>query len=565
MTDEIWPAARTDRRRRILRLATGAAVFVGIVARLSVFVWTDPWGPHQPDEHILPLDALALWEGITPREIGWPASTTRIVLSAVAASQWLVSEGRDAWSHRAEPDQALEHVAVWIGKRYVDPTPLYQLGRTTSIVTGILQVIAVVWMLNQWTGPGGIAMGTLGAAMAPVLVAYSQYVLADITGLLFATIALALSAKVTSRRMIVAGILIGLAASSKFHFGIWLLTPLLAIWLSREMSAAEKLRLSFYVVGIAAWIGLMFVPWFLINPLLALKEFVGVVLVKVGHGASLNHVATNAETIYGGFGALTYVGALVGASTLRRRDMPRMVPVLVPVVFGTVALFASAIVFDRYGIVLLPGVAVLAASGWDKAFLSERRSLRTLATLAATACIVFTLASLVRAQQIIAEIDVDSLTRQWVLAHVPRGSRVAVYDEDNAFLPRSNAQLRQCVEHVGTLQAYREKWLVEGVETSIGDEKPMQSMVLNDETYLAYWCRRELQVQRDPGFYVLTYHPGRRFGAVLERDVIEEFRNGGHAITGGVDFLVMNRPIDVGMAPAAVLRTRRGQRVIYRR
>ncbi len=59
------------------RLALAAVLLLAVLARMSVVTWSDPWGPHHPDEHILPLEALALWEGITPREVGWPGSTTR--------------------------------------------------------------------------------------------------------------------------------------------------------------------------------------------------------------------------------------------------------------------------------------------------------------------------------------------------------------------------------------------------------------------------------------------------------------------------------------------------------
>ena len=90
-------------------------------------------------------------------------------------------------------------------------------------------------------------------------------------------------------------------------------------------------------------------------------------------------------------------------------------------------------------------------------------------------------------------------------------------------------------------------------------------MVLNDETYLAYWCQRELEVQPDPGYIVVPYHDGVRFGAFQERTVLSEFRDETTAETGGVDVLVTNRPVDTGRSPAQVFRTERGQRLIYLR
>src|SRR5438045_9752774 len=84
-------------RRRALQLALIATFVIGAAIRADVVMWSDPWEPHHPDEHILPLEALASWEGITPREIGWPGSTTRLVVSAAAASRCLAQDGSALW------------------------------------------------------------------------------------------------------------------------------------------------------------------------------------------------------------------------------------------------------------------------------------------------------------------------------------------------------------------------------------------------------------------------------------------------------------------------------------
>jgi hypothetical protein len=544
---------------------TAALVAVGILARLSIFTWSAPWTPHQADEHILPLDALALWEGITPREVGWPASTTRLVLSAGSAVLWFVDEGRGAWAHRHEPDLALQSVTMWIGQHYVDPAPLYKLGRWTSIITGVLYVVATAWALGQWAGPAGAAIGTLAAAIGPLQVVYSQFCLADITGLLFATWLAGLAANPTPRRVVGMAALAGLAASSKFHFGLWLLTPLLSVWLHPSMARERKWRAVLVTLVMAAWVIVTFVPWFWVNPLLALKEFAGVVLVKVGHGASPRRIIANTGVIFGGLGAIVWVGGLVAAATVDRREFRRVLPLFVPLALGTLALITSETVFDRYGLFLLPGLTVLAALGWDARLTTGSAGVRAAAAALAGVSVVWTLTSLVQAERVAGEVDVDVVAREWILGHVARGSRVAIHDEDNAFLPRAAVQLHACVDHLGTLDAYREKWLTEGITSAVDRAQPMRSMVLNDETYLAYWCHRELDVQPDAGYIVVPYHNGPRFGTFPEADVVREFRTGNAAITGGVDVLVMNRPIDVGKPPAQIFRTARGQRVLYQR
>src|SRR5262245_61170738 len=96
MTEGASDAPAALRRQRPFRLAVAALLIAGVLIRCSVLLWSDPWGPHHPDEDILPLEAMALWEGITPREVGWPASTTRVLLSGIQAVQWAVARGQSA-------------------------------------------------------------------------------------------------------------------------------------------------------------------------------------------------------------------------------------------------------------------------------------------------------------------------------------------------------------------------------------------------------------------------------------------------------------------------------------
>ena len=147
---------------------------------------------------------------------------------------------------------------------------------------------------------------------------------------------------------------------------------------------------------------------------------------------------------------------------------------------------------------------------------------------------------------------------------VPPGSRAAMRDENNARLPRTAEQLRQCAAYVEQPEAWREKWSVEGVTARDSLSMPMQAVLLNDERFNAFWCRRELETETtDTGYWIVPYHDDRRFGAVLERDAIAEFRTQSREVTGGVDVLVTNRPVDVGRPPVQQFRTERGERMIY--
>lgn len=560
--------ALTERPRTRWRLAAvvalSAVLGIGMAVRLTVFTWQDPFGPHHPDEAILPLESLALWEGVTPREVGWPASTTRIALSAAHAVQWLSSQPTPLATAQ-EPVRVMASMAQWVGARYSDPAPLYRLDRAMMVAIGTLQLAALAWALKQWLGPAATIVGTLAVAIAPLPVAYSQYVLADMTGVLFATLIAGLASRPNAERVMTMGALSGLAAASKFHFGIWLLAPVCCIWLDRGMPFANRWRLTLATVAAAFAVIVMLVPWVWLNPFLAAKEFAGVVLVKVASGGHLPPILANIWTLLDGLGAIVLAGAAVGLIAVASAPARSTVPLLVPSVLAICALAASGIVFDRYGLVVLPGLAVIAGIGWETALLHRQRFVRAAALVALLVSLGVTVGALIDTQRTASEVDVDVLTRNWIMANVERGKRIARYDEDSTPLPRTPEQLRACVDAPTTSAAYVEKLRLVGMSGDGADAEPMRSAVLNDELFRAHWCRRELGSQRDSGFYITPYHSEPRFGAVLERDALADFRSGSKDATGGVDVLVMNRLVDVGVQPAAVFRTRRGQRVVYSR
>lgn len=557
---------RATPSRLTLRIALTIVLLLGVVVRGSVVLWDFPWEPHHPDEHILPLEAVALWEGVTPREVGWPASTTRLLLSAVSAGKWIAEQGTVAWRSRSQPERVLTTVTGWIGAQYVDPSSLYRLGRTVSMLTGVLQLIALAWILRGWVGPIGVVVGTCAVAVSPMAVLHSQYVLADIAGVLFATMAMGRNQRPEPWRVVAMAVCAGLAATSKFHFGLWVLTPVLAVWLARG-STGRPGKWTLTVLGSAVflWTVVTLFPWAWTNPVLALKEFLGVVAIKVGTApASPGQFLSNLALLFSSEGALLWAGALLGCMFLRRDDWRRLAPIAVPVALGAVILARSAIVFERYSLVMLPGLAVLAAVGWERALAATHRPLRLGMIALLVVATTSTFVSLLSAERAAGEADVDVLVRQWVLAHVPRGTRIAIHDENNALLPRSAAQLRACSTDNESSDGYQKKWQTLGLAAPPEGVEPMRSMLMNDEFAYAYWCRRELQAQRDPGFFVVRYHNDLRSNAVLERDAIAEFLTGTTTASGGIDVLVVNRPIAAGRDPVQVMTTR-GVRLIYQR
>jgi hypothetical protein len=333
---------------------------LGAGVRLNVLRWEAPFTPHHPDEAILPLEAVALWEGITPREVGWPASTTRLLLSGTFAVRWAADRSSQAAAGGAMG--VVDDIAARIGAQYVDSTSLFRTARGLMIAIGLLQLAALVWALRQWTGWAGTLTATLGAAIAPLAVSHSQYVLADMTGVLFATLIVGLAGRpATMSRVLGMAALTALAASSKFHFAIWLLAPLGVIWFSAA-TLPVKFRQTAGMLAVFAGVLVALVPWLWLNPVLFVKEFAGVVLVKVASSTPVPPVR-NAVEILRGLGAVTLVGALLGVAIAARRRMRELLAIAIPVAMAIAALTGSAIVFDRYGLVVLPGLSLLTAIG----------------------------------------------------------------------------------------------------------------------------------------------------------------------------------------------------------
>ena len=196
--------------------------------------WESPWTPHHFDEHILPYEALGLWEGVTPREVGWPAAPSRLALSAAYAGR-LMAEERGALASADNPEGVMAAVALWIGRRIADGAPLYAIGRTVTALFGLLQVVLAMLAARAWLGKESTLFAGVLAAVAPIAVTHSQLVLSDIAGACFTTLLLAWMpcAAANLRQAPRLGVVAGLAAASKFHYGIWLLLPLAVFWTRR--------------------------------------------------------------------------------------------------------------------------------------------------------------------------------------------------------------------------------------------------------------------------------------------------------------------------------------------
>ena len=538
------------------RWALLAILATGIVLRVSFVVpgvWQQPWTPHHFDEHILPFEALGLWEGVTPREVGWPGSTVRAALSAVYGVRMLWDERR-ALAAARDPEAVLAPVARWSGERVPDAARLYQLGRVVVAAFGILQVVFIAQAASVWLGRRTMALAAAVAAVSPQAVVLSQVVLADIAGACFASLLLAVLPRLWTHRSsaLWLGVLAGLAAASKLHFGVWLVLPVVGCWMPEwQVSRGERATATLTVL---AGFGLTFlglVPWLWLDPVLALKELAGVALVKVGSGAGVPGVVRHLGVLFGGLGWLSVVCAVPGLLVfVRSRYGPRIA--VVGVVLGTaVVLSASAMVFERYGLVLLPGVVLLATAGLDRVL----RHIPRLGTgTAAALVLVAGLPQTVLAVNQISRRNSYHLAHAWMMAHLPDGASVVIYSEDNQYLPRASSQLAACASYVWSDAAYQEKLATNDLGSSGSAGLPMRLAVLNDEFFHAFWCSRELLAVQSPAFHVYRFHADKRFQTLGVETVRAEFLAGLTDRSRGFDAVLAHWPLFPEIEPAVTFK-----------
>ena len=535
-------------------------VAIGLALRALVVFWSVPLTPHHPDERILSFEAIGLWEGVTPREVGWPASTTRLALSGAHAVQFVAERGTAVWARRGNAGAALAEVARWIGDRFVDEAPIFLVARTVCIAIGLLQLVAMGWTATRLLTATGAVLAAAVCALAPLAVSHSQFVLADISGVLCATLAIGLIAGAGPPRVGAAGFLAGCAAASKFHFGLWLIPVLVVAWHNGHPGRRVNLLLTALVAFALAI--LLLVPWFWLNPILALKELGGVVGVKVGSGARPFEWPVHFVTLTSGLGVLAWVPLLLRPRALTRQAGVLGRTILWTTLAGFAILVTSQIVFDRYSLVVLPGVALLAGAACAELCELPAVRWRTISRGLVAALALITLTETLVSQRRVGEAAVDWDVQQWILHHVAYDRRVALHDEFTQYLPQRADQLAACATDISTRQAYRDKLRVNGI-TGTGELEPVRSAILNDEYFTAYWCRREMAVSSG-GYVLRPYHDGDRFHTLTTSEAIARL-----AIPAdrpeAIDVLVLAYALPAGQTPAAVFERRAGRRVIYAR
>jgi 4-amino-4-deoxy-L-arabinose transferase-like glycosyltransferase len=334
-----------------------------------------------------------------------------------------------------------------------DPTEVYTLSRVAVAVLGVL----ALWLLYATAARlFGRAAGLLAAAIEAVAflpVFYSHLALNDVPTLAPLTLSLLGSAGVLrkgrKRDYALAGIGLGLACATKYTAGI-ALVPLLAAVGARLLAGhsgarpridrATALRVA---LGVALAALLAFAAFFAANPfwLLDYKSF----HAELVHQSSLSAEAQGKLgapkeggfvyylwSLSWGLGWLPALAALGGALAIwRRRPALGWLLVPAPVLF-LVFMGLQGRYFGRWLMPVLPLLCPLAAffalwaAAWLAAAIGPRRKAVGLVAAGVLAALLLAqgLAYSVHSGLVLARADTRNVTREWMLAHVPRRARI---------------------------------------------------------------------------------------------------------------------------------------------
>lgn len=246
--------------------------------------------------------------------------------------------------------------------------------RIVSVLAALLTIIAVYWLTRQVLGKTAALVGSAFLATMPLHVLHSHYGTVDVTQTFFVTLCLLFSVRAIQRHnwkdCAWAGIMAGLAASTKYNGAAVIVVPLAATFLSGNdnSSTAERgykwpVRLLIIVFGAA-------IAFLLTSPytVLAWSEAKRDILFEMQHMRTGEPLALLAEPcgllfhlknlLAPGVG-LVLILALVGAvmAVMQRRRL--LYPLIGFAVLWMILIALAKVRYTRYEMPLLPVLAVL--------------------------------------------------------------------------------------------------------------------------------------------------------------------------------------------------------------
>lgn len=389
----------------------------------------------RPDESILVQKALGFGTGdLNPHFFNYP-TLFMYLLFGLYGSYFVLG---NVWG-------VLASVRDFEWALLLDPSHVYLIGRWVVALFGGMTIWAVVRLGRTLYSSDTGLLAALFMAFSFLHVRDSHFVATDVPMTFFAVMALWGAARILQagewRDYIWAGICAGLALSTKYS-ALVLLVPLMVAHVlhgrERGGSAHRILtdRRGWIMVGAVVLIFLCGSPYVLLDARTALRDvFYEFRHLGRGHGVDLEpgwiyHLRFSLRYGLG----LPLLAAGVGGVVLglvRRRREDWLPLSFVLAYYGVIG--HGQTVFVRYVIPLLPVLCVLGAEGvvrgiWAVRWLRGRQ--RALGLALGVLMILEPGYRSVRHDLLLAREDTRNMTQQWIGAHIPSGTRIAMHGGD---------------------------------------------------------------------------------------------------------------------------------------
>ncbi len=248
------------------------------------------------------------------------------------------------------------------------------IGREVTITAALLTVVAVYWLARRISDHRLGLIAAVLCSVFPIHVLHSHYATVDVTQVLFITLALLFAVRIYQNpsgfSYVLAGLAVGLAASTKYNGALVIVAPLTAhiLGLLREESEGVRSRNLLSLVGMALVAFALTSPYTLLDWPQARQD----IAYELQHMRIGEEPARSADPCGYWFHLVTLtitttgatVLAVLGAWALLRTQRYRG-PAIILVVFGVIWLAmigASGVRYMRYELALVPVLAVLAAA-----------------------------------------------------------------------------------------------------------------------------------------------------------------------------------------------------------
>jgi len=406
-------------------------------AIVAVFLACSLWGieqdlPYTPEVDeplfVVPAGRIASTGNLNPRWFGHPGSTVFYPLAGLY-HLWQGSSHGGSWLH---PNRQMAETFR------ASPSEFFVIGRLLMVAFVVLGLPLVHRVGERTLGDGAGLIAAWLTAISPVLVVHAQLVRTDTASLLFSMIALLACLRLlddpTPSRQVLAGAAVGLAVATKYSLVALLPVLLVADALALRWEPRRTRRWLGIVLGLLAVPATftLATPYFLIELPRALAD--------IRFQASHSHLGADAlspgrnlwwyltQAFPAGLGWPATLAAGVGLVLLALRRSPPELLLLTFVCAVMLELTFHQQHWDRWIIPILPVLALTAGSAVCGGVTRLRLGPRAARALAVAAVLVLSLApasAMIRLGLRHTNPSTRLVARDWIVAHVPSGSRIA--------------------------------------------------------------------------------------------------------------------------------------------